>query len=559
MKNIYQIATEYSKKGLVVVPIVKGQKHPAIDWKKYQNQRPTDEELKTWFENKDVGIGLITGKLSGIVVVDEDSYKKTGSDLKLNTPLRVLTGGGGKHYYFKYQDGVTNTVNQSKAVDIRGEGGLVVIPPTIHPSGNQYRWDKTGEVDIKNLPTIDENFLSQIIDHQRKGEKINISNYLSVEEGGRNNSLHKIACSIRNKYKRDEAIAILAGINNGYNPPLEDFEFQQVINSAFNFVESNPPQKLHDKFVQTMTPETIKEVGERRIAERVLEKDAPSTGFPELDKSIKGFIPKHLIVLSGETNCGKTALCCNFAERLAKQGRNILYFALEPDTTVVDYLATIRTKKTFDKLTDSDIVFDDGGKIKIVMNVQTYESLAEIITKQEERFDLIVIDHIGYFANGENKVQQESILLKQLAKFANDQKSTIIVIAHPRKRLVKEKDNKTYDVLDINDIAGSASFKQDADEILILARRIEKQDEFTSKYSNEGKIVIKKTKSTGTQDSVDLIFSPYSGFITTLGEMAKIAEEGKTKKINFDQEKEESDASKAINDLLMFSRKKVRA
>ena len=115
----------YWKWGWTVVPALTGTKRPAVNWKDYQDKRPTQAELREWFKDPTTGVGVITGKTSGIVVVDEDSYKKNGINLQLETPLIAESGAGGKHYYFKYKEGITNSVNRDNAVDVRGEGRTV--------------------------------------------------------------------------------------------------------------------------------------------------------------------------------------------------------------------------------------------------------------------------------------------------------------------------------------------------------------------------------------------------------------------------------------------------
>jgi hypothetical protein len=57
------------------------------------------------------------------------------------TPV-VLTGGGGKHYYFRHPGGYIKSVAAAlgPGLDIKGEGGFVVAPPSLHASGRRYEW-----------------------------------------------------------------------------------------------------------------------------------------------------------------------------------------------------------------------------------------------------------------------------------------------------------------------------------------------------------------------------------------------------------------------------------
>ncbi len=100
---------------------------------------------------------------------------------------------------------------------------------------------------------------------------------------------------------------------------------------------------------------TLADVKKKRLIDRAFEKDAPSTGFPSLDAIIKGFVANHVYTMTGDTNVGKTQACCNFAYNVAKQGKRVLYFSLEPDTTVIEYLASVWSRKRFDGVTEKDL------------------------------------------------------------------------------------------------------------------------------------------------------------------------------------------------------------
>jgi hypothetical protein len=94
----------------------------------------------------------LTGAISGLVVVDIDPAHGGGDSLDelerrhgvLPDSVEALTGGGGRHIYFRHPGGtVRNKVGLVRGIDIRGDGGLVVAPPSIHPSGRHYAW-RTG-------------------------------------------------------------------------------------------------------------------------------------------------------------------------------------------------------------------------------------------------------------------------------------------------------------------------------------------------------------------------------------------------------------------------------
>lgn len=270
-------------------------------------------------------------------------------------------------------------------------------------------------------------------------------------------------------------------------------------------------------------PKSIAELAEARILEREMEKDAPVTGYKYLDAHIKGWIPGHLYVLTGETNAGKTAAACNFSYRVATQGKKVLYFALEPDVGVVEYLAGIFHRKTWSTITDKDLRNTDLPDMTVYTK-ETHSTLEQLLNTIEkiERHDLIIVDHIGYFTNNpedkRSQVQQESDAIKRIIGTAKKKKSAIMIIAHPRKGNTKSTKNK---VIDMNDISGSAAFKQDATDILILHRNKDEDDHFKLTNAPDGFILLPKVK-TGKSGSVKIRFVPNSAVMLDEGEIKDV-------------------------------------
>jgi replicative DNA helicase len=147
-------ALGYAAKGWRVIPIRPGGKHPAgIDaWQKAASNDPGT--VRSWWTGlyRGHGVGIATGPESGIFVLDVDNGPgKTGDDSladleatygKLPDTVEVITGSGGRHLYFAWPDGADIRNDQAGKLgpflDIRGEGGQVLAPPTVHPNGRRY-------------------------------------------------------------------------------------------------------------------------------------------------------------------------------------------------------------------------------------------------------------------------------------------------------------------------------------------------------------------------------------------------------------------------------------
>ena len=264
------------------------------------------------------------------------------------------------------------------------------------------------------------------------------------------------------------------------------------------------------------------EVAKERLLERELEKLAHSTAYPSLDHHIKGWIPGHLYVLTGETNVGKSAASANFAVRVARQMKKVAYFALEPDVSIIEYIAGIWHHKKWDQITDEDLfIKNDYLSIYTKDNLPTLESFLRTVETMPKQ-DLIIVDHIGYFTNDPNdrrpQTQQESQAIKRIVSVAKKKKSAIIIIAHPRKPIGTNKKNKP---LTMNEISGSAAFKQDATDVLIIHMDKDPNDQYGLTNLPTGYILLPKVK-TGKPGIIPIYFVPDSPIMLEKNESAGV-------------------------------------
>jgi hypothetical protein len=140
-------ALHYVQLGLNVLPLAG--KRPRIAWQRLQTERATAQEVQDWARQwPDMNIGIVTGAISNLWVLDLDSGRAGDASLsqleQQHGPLpptpTVLTGSGGRHFYFRWTEDIANKVNVVLGLDLRGRGGYVVAPPSIHQSGRPYEW-----------------------------------------------------------------------------------------------------------------------------------------------------------------------------------------------------------------------------------------------------------------------------------------------------------------------------------------------------------------------------------------------------------------------------------
>jgi len=240
-----EIIKYYFSLGFSLIPIVANGKKPLTNWTRYQSERMTPEELLA-FGN--CNIALIAGKLSGVDILDLDEYKAAfpQSKIELNTPLVATTPRGGRHGYFKHKVGNRSFANEELAIDMKSEGGYVLISPSVI-DGKAYRFNERPTKDILDaLPEIPQEVLKAIVPEssQMAGERFDISSAIGSSEGGRNGIMKSAILSTLNKHNEAEwdtkAWEEIIALNNTFQPPLRENELQYLFNYEKGFCRRNP-------------------------------------------------------------------------------------------------------------------------------------------------------------------------------------------------------------------------------------------------------------------------------------------------------------------------------
>src|SRR5262249_35638808 len=160
MSTMHDAALQLAQKGLAVFPCQPRGKEPASDAGLHAATTDVERINRWWRAFPDLNIGVATGTASGIFVLDIDGENGGGSLLKLNSghaavPPRVEAIAGKVRHAFirigKYK--ICNSVGQiGIGLDIRGDGGYVIAPPSIHPSGRPYAWSVDTARDFADAP-----------------------------------------------------------------------------------------------------------------------------------------------------------------------------------------------------------------------------------------------------------------------------------------------------------------------------------------------------------------------------------------------------------------------
>lgn len=212
-------------------------KHPIV--KHGVKDASKDENIITiwWQSYPNANIGIATGKISNLVVLDIDEKNDGYRSLeklehkhgKIQT-LEARSGGGGKHFYFLAPSiELKNRTNILPGVDFRSENGYIVAPPSRHISGLQYSW--LNNLEISYLPE----WLLSFVQKQKQEYK-QIEND-SIPIGNRNSTLTSIAGYFKTKGFQSSCLERLLLLTNQSlcNPPLDQEEVYSVLKSIENY------------------------------------------------------------------------------------------------------------------------------------------------------------------------------------------------------------------------------------------------------------------------------------------------------------------------------------
>ncbi|MGC8724842.1 MAG: bifunctional DNA primase/polymerase [Acidobacteriota bacterium] len=224
-------------------------KHPRIA--RWPQQATTAVALiRAWWHRwPEANIALVTGEASGFVVLDVDP--RHGGELALTelqgrfgewpATVTARTGGGGWHFFFRHPG--VRVPNSSgllgPGLDVRGDGGYVVAPPSLHASGYRYAWDgprHPATTEIAPLPTW---LLALLVSPPRPkaalGPKSPLADVVlnGVGEGRRNTSLARLAGHLlRRRVEPFVTLGLLRTWNlQSCRPPLAEEELARTIES----------------------------------------------------------------------------------------------------------------------------------------------------------------------------------------------------------------------------------------------------------------------------------------------------------------------------------------
>jgi hypothetical protein len=221
-QNCLSAALEYASKGIQVFPLHTPSKGGKCSCGKssceHVGKHPrtphgfkdatTDPIIigEWWTQSPDANIGIPTGAVSSFFVLDVDPRHGGNESLAilehqigpLPKTATVRSGSGGSHYYFKHPAGqrITSStcIGGFDGLDIRADGGFIIVAPSLHSSGNRYEWIY-GLSEIASPPTGLLDLLKKDKSGNSGERRRDTSSILDgVPEGERNEAIFTLAC-----------------------------------------------------------------------------------------------------------------------------------------------------------------------------------------------------------------------------------------------------------------------------------------------------------------------------------------------------------------------------
>ena len=488
MESMKDQALQYARLGLAVFPIRPRSKQPLTPHG-FKDASKEPQQIEEWWNKwPAANIGIATGQVSdGLVVIDLDVDKDKGIDGRVtlreweavhgklpDETWLAITGRGGYHYFYRDTATVKNRAGLYEGIDIRGDGGYIVAPPSIHPNGHVYEWEQ----DPMLYPLAEANglvyeFLSPVPESWYK-QPLEMPD--QIPDGERTNAMVKLVCSQQAKGLSDEAIRAAVRAENAAKcvPPLTDQELEkEVFPALMRYEKGTAPYQGKDFSKRSnwnVQPPKVKPGPVKLVSIDQVEEKEP-------EWLITDYMPKgQITVLAGDGGSGKTTVWCAIAAAVSSGSQcflnednpfaeecepgKVLFFSSEDSA---EYTLKGRLRRAGAKL-DHVLYLDltDEHFSDIKFNAPLLEEYIK-----EYRPQLVVFDPLQSFIPPEVQMGQRNAMrawLNPLIGLGEKYGTTFLIIVHTNKQVGLWGRKRIADSADIWDIARSVLIAGEAND-----------------------------------------------------------------------------------------------
>lgn len=475
MNEIFEAAVKYAKRGWSVFPVRKN-KTPYTP-NGFHNATTDINVITSWWkEHPDANVGIATGSMShGLTVIDIDIDESKGihgdesfrdwcdEEGVFIDSLTAVTGRGGKHLYFTSTFPYGNKTGCLPGVDIRGEGGYVIAPPSIHENGNSYYFD--GDEDEEEIICAQEDsdveyFFNEMCGAS-SGEKDPLVIPEEVKEGSRNDTLFKIAASFQAKGVEDDVIlASLQGYNEkNCNPPLPDEELLKIVQNVTNKYEKGTPKTQKTESTKPTEPKTFRKL---KTAEDLMQRDVPD---PKVFVGVGSELPllvEGTCVLSAKPKLGKSWFALAMCIAIAK-GEDFLGYKTNQCSTL--YL-DLETSESIQKKRLTKVLKGENVPKNFYLDTETdaiengFIEQIEAYLEEDPEIGIVVVDVFQIIRSPAKNFKETEYAhayrdITPLNELAQKHHIAIILVCHDRKAV--DPDDPFSNILGSTGLQGAAT------------------------------------------------------------------------------------------------------
>jgi RecA-family ATPase len=496
MSSTLDWANRYYANHFNVIPLRLDKRPRLVSWKKYQNEAVTPADIQNWFGGglkPPVNVGIVTGKVSGIWVLDADSEEAiheierlTIEGLIPKTEMVAATRRG-RHYYFSSPlNSEIKSGPQIHAiipqVDVKGEGGYIIAPPSLFIDGKgRYTWLNDFHPDYRppvfhpsaiQRPGLDlppaakrDHGLSpdpatapplgggrvwwRDSDGQLwfdlTGVKDLVTKFEAAELGRRNVTLtSQVGLLVRRGLRNDEVYSLAKVINMTYRPPMDDSEIDTIVDSVLKAEAARRGLKMD-------TGEAEDEEAERPFYIDAREAAIKPAPYRWLIRD--SFLRNQMGIIFGPPGSGKGLLSIHMLIRLAagqpifdhwipeRRFRTMLISAEDNRQVLRHRLYDVVSAMSPDEIEEldfkafavkGDVALTEMDKTQAIIPTKRYVEFRRLL--EEHRPEVLILDTLSRFIGGDENsnplMTGACVLLEDLV---DEFDCNIILIHHTNK------------------------------------------------------------------------------------------------------------------------------
>lgn len=537
-------------------------KIPMVKWVPFQKRIATIDEVAKWFKDwPEANIGVITGKISNLVVFDLDSPKAfiyTKEKGGFPETVKVSTGKG-EHVWAQYPGFyIKPDVNKQLDMDIRGDGGFVVAPPSFHGSGNQYQWFENRSISDLEIAPCSE-WMKEYLQKNATGKKKHKPAKTkppnkTISKNTQNSDIAEIVKNGCQQGNRNQTAAVLAGSliktnkdrstaweifrlwNTKNDPPLSESELDRIFASISSLEGEPEPEK--NKLAPQETKIDISsflDSTEKIISDYSKENFIiPFAGenLHLLERKMNGGLQCGCFyILGGIPSAGKTLLTNNIVDNICLNKHPVLFFSYDDTRSEVHHRTLSRfsnrdiedfnqrhvSQNSIKNICEKDDIKHISQHKYVVQNPIPLDKWPDLIKQVKEvhkKKPVIIVDYLRKLnlskGNSDERLRVDSILT-QLTDFAKKYDIPVLAISE-----LGRDSYKSGQRLSMASFKESGTIEYEASWLGILAAVEERNgayhlkenwDRIIEQDGNVDLIVFKAKRGTGKTGKIPLKFN----------------------------------------------------